>query len=41
MRGEQRIATIMDESIRRQDIPAKKTIRKPEKAIIIDVPKSG
>ena len=28
MRGEQRIATIMDESIRRQDIPAKKTIRK-------------
>ena len=41
MRGELRIATNIDESIKRQDIPAKKIIRKPDKAIIIDVPKSG
>ena len=41
MRGELRITMTIEESIIRQDIPAKKIIRKPDKAIIIDVPKSG
>jgi hypothetical protein len=41
MRGEERMATIIDEIIKRHDIPAKKIIKKPDQAIIIEVPKSG
>ena len=41
MRGEERMAIIIDEIIKGHDIPAKKIIRKPDKAIMIDVPKSG
>ena len=41
MRGEKRTAIIIDEIIKRQEMPAKKIIKKPDKAIIIEVPKSG
>ena len=41
MRGEERIAIIIDEIIKRQEMPAKKIIKKPDKAIMMDVPKSG
>ena len=41
MRGEERMVIIIDEIIKRHDIPARNIIKKPDKAIMIDVPKSG
>ena len=41
MIGELRVKIIIEERISFQEIPAKKIISKPDRAIMIDVPKSG
>ena len=41
MIGELKIVITNEDKMRRHEIPAKKIMRKPDKAIMIDVPKSG